>query len=142
MSENVQVKPSLSPWRVFRLDTPWHHFRVNTPLLNGQAAFVLLSLLFIASGATFLPNPNLFSSATLAQLLIFSGLSLCFALSAHVMARFVQTRSLEKTAEYTFRTLLARDNLARALPTVLLVGVFMFTFPAFKSQIPALNPFS
>jgi PAP2 superfamily len=142
MSENVQTKPVQSLWRAVRLDTPWHHFRVNTPLLSGQAAFVLLSLLFIASGAIFLPNPNLFSAATIVQLLIFSGLSLCFALVAHVTAKFAETRSVAATIDYAFKTLLARRNLARALPSVLLVGVFMFTFPTFKSQIPQLNPFS
>lgn len=141
MSENVQLKPALSLSRALRLDTPWHRFRVNTPLLDGQAAFVLLTLLFISFGAMFLPNPNLLTLTSLIQLLMFCGLSMCFALAAHTIAKFAQTRSVEKTIEYTFHVLMKRKNLVRALPTILLVGVFMFTFPSFKSHIPVLNPF-
>ena len=141
MSENVQIKPAQSFARVLRLDTPWHRFRVNTPLLNGQAAFVLLSLLFIAFGAMFLPNPNLLTLTAVIQLLMFCGLSMCFALAAHTIAKFAQTRSVEKTIEHTFHVLMKRDNLVRALSTMLLVGVFMFTFPSFKSHIPVINPF-
>lgn len=142
MSENVQTKPVHSLSRAFRLDTPWHRFRVNTPLLDGQAAFVLLSLLFISFGAMFLPNPNLLTSTTILQLLMFSGLSLFFALVALAISKFGQTKSLAQTIDYTFHALLAPSNLGRAVPTVLLVGVFMFTFPSFKSQIPVLHPFS
>jgi PAP2 superfamily len=142
MSENLRLKPAESIWRNFRLDVPWHHVRLDTPLLDGQAAFVLLSLLFISFGAAFLPNPNLLTATTIIQLLMFSGLSLCFALAAHTIAKFAQTRSIEKTIDYTFHVLMKRKNLIRAVPTVLLVGVFMFTFPSFKSHIPMINPFS
>lgn len=141
MSENVQIKPALSIWRAVRMDTPWHRFRVNTPLLSGQAAFVLLTLLFISFGAMFLPNPSLLTAITIIQLLSFSGLSICFALVAHTIAKFAQTRSASQTIDYIFHVLMKRQNLVRAVPTVLLVGVFMFTFPSFKSNIPAINPF-
>ncbi len=120
----------------------WYEVSLSSSLLDGQVAFVLLMVLFIATGAAFLPNPNLLSLTTIAQLLVFSGLSLCFALVAHVTAKFAKTRSVEATIDHAFQAILAPSNLARALPTVLLVGVFMFTFPSFKSQIPAFNPFS
>ncbi len=142
MSENVTVKYGERFWRSFRLDVPWHRVRVDTPLLDGQAAFVLLSLLFISFGAAFLPNPNLITATTVVQLLMFSGLSLFFALVVHTITKLAETRSIDKTVDYTFQVLLARQNLGRALPTVVLVGVFMFTFPSFKSHIPMLNPFS
>ena len=119
----------------------WHHVRLDSPFLAGQAAFVLLSVLFIAANAVFLPNPNLMSFAVLVQLLLFSGLSLLFALMAHTAVKFAQTRSVATAVDHTVRNVLSADNLARAIPTILLVGVFMFTFPSFKSHIPDFNPY-
>ena len=119
----------------------WHHVRLDSPFLEGQAAFVLLSVLFIAANAVFLPNPNLVSVAVLVQLLLFSGLSLLFALVAHTAVNFARTRSIAGAVDHSVKVLLSTDNLARAIPTILLVGVFMFTFPSFKSHIPDFNPF-
>ena len=119
----------------------WHHVRLDSPFLEGQAAFVLLSVVFISANAVFLPNPNLVSGTSLIKLVFFSGLSLLFALVAHTAVHFARTRSVALSVDHTIQSLLSAQNLARALPTILLVGIFMFTFPSFKSHIPEFNPF-
>ena len=109
---------------------------------EGQAAYVIIAALFIAAITVFLPNPRLLTQPVLMQYLQFNVLALIYAVVAHILARSLAERSLSPGIDHAFKVILSRGNLARALPTLLLISLFTFSFPSFKSHIPDFNPFT
>lgn len=110
--------------------------------MEGQAAYVIIATLFIAAITVFLPNPTLLTQPVLTQYVQFNVLALIYAVVAHILARSLAERSLSLGIDHAFKVILSRGNLARALPTLLLISLFTFSFPSFKSHIPDFNPFT
>jgi hypothetical protein len=109
---------------------------------EGQAAYVCIAALFIGAGTAFLPNPGLLSMPVISKFFLFNILALIYALMAHILKRSAQTRSLSQGIDHAFKVILTLHNLARAVPTIVLIALFTFTFPSFKSHIPDFNPYT
>jgi PAP2 superfamily len=116
--------------------------RLFQAVSNGQRAYLLISLSFIAAGIFVLPEAALLTASSVNKLFMFLALSLTYGLFGHVIAHFAVSRSLDSSIEHGFRCILTRENLLRAVPTVFVIGGCTLTFLGFKSQIPVLNPYS
>ncbi len=133
----------MSDQAVSSLSKPaWSVQRQFKRILEGQRTFVLVALAFVATGSLLLPNPGLLTLPVITQFLLFNLLSLIYAVVAHILAHLAASRSLNLSVDHAFKNVLALENLSRAVPSLLLIGAFMFTFPSFKSHIPELNPYS
>jgi PAP2 superfamily len=110
-------------------------------LTEGQAAYVCIAALFIAAGTLLLPNPGLLTTPVISQFFLFNILALIYAVTAHILAQSAATGSLGKGVDHAFKVILSPDNLARAVPTIMLIALFTFTFASFKSHIPDFNPY-
>jgi hypothetical protein len=108
---------------------------------EGQAAYAIIAALFIASISTLLPNPTFLTQAFVVQCLYINSVALILALVTLLFAQIAAERSFDPAIDHVFKKVLARGNLGRALPTMLLISLFISCFPSFKSHIPNLNPF-
>lgn len=97
---------------------------------------------FVVIGSVFLPNPQILSFPVITQFVITSILPVFYAVVAIVGYRAIRDRSLDGAMDYAFTHVLSRQNLAKAIPTIVVFGLFMMTFPNFKSEIPTLNPYA
>jgi hypothetical protein len=111
-------------------------------LKDGQGAFLAVTCLFIALGWLFLPVMHVLSLEGLVLLARFVTAMLAIALTTHLFVHFKATGSIDKSLAYLRCEVLSLANLMRALPTVLLIKLFLLTFSSFKANIPEINPFS
>lgn len=116
--------------------------RTRIPAFIAEQQFLVGILTgFIVIGSVFLPNPQILTLPVITQFLVTSILPIFYAVVAMIAYRAIQTRSLNGAIDHIFATVLTRANLLRALPTIAVFGMFMMTFPSFKSHIPDLNPY-
>lgn len=111
-------------------------------LKEGQGAFLAITCLFIVLGFIFLPVTHVVSIEGLRAMARFASVMLAMALVAHLLLHFKATRSFDKSVDHVLQNILCAPNLLRALPTVLLIKLFLLTFSSFKTTIPEINPFS
>ena len=120
----------------------WCAWQVFVRICGGQRAFILLSLAFVITGNVLLPNPDLLMLPVVLQFLTFVVLSHIYALMAHIIVALFVKKSLNKAIDHGFRNIFFPANLYRATPTIVLIALFTFTFPSFKSHIPELNAYT
>ena len=122
---------------------PLSHVRLLfQAVCNGQRAYLLTGLTFIAAVSAALPNPVLLTAPAIEQFFAVVALSLIFGFFFHMLAHLAASRSLDSSIEHCLRHILARENLSRAVATLFVIAACIFTFPSFKSQIPAISPYS
>ncbi|MGB8816734.1 MAG: phosphatase PAP2 family protein [Rhizobiaceae bacterium] len=113
------------------------------PAFISEQRFLIATLAtFIAIGTIFLPNPDFLTLPVIAQFIVTCTLPLVYAVVAHAGYRLAITRSLDSALDHTFKSILNRRNLSRAVPTIVFFAAFILTFPSFKSQIPSFNPYA
>ncbi len=111
-------------------------------ILEGQVAFVLVAGIALALGIVFLPMHELIAPPVLWRLLEFTGVTFACALLAHLLTHFARSGNLDSSIDHLRRNVLTAENLARAIPTIVLIKLFVFAFCSFKIAIPDINAFS
>lgn len=107
-----------------------------------QHTLVIFMTIFILIGSLFLPNPQLISFPIIVQFSVACTLPVVYAVVAHAAYRSLTSGTMNKGIDWTFRHILSRQNLSRGIPTVIVFGAFILTFPSFKSNIPVFHPYS
>ena len=110
--------------------------------ISQQHTLVIFMTGFILIGTLFLPNPQLITFPIIIQFAVACTLPVVYAIVAHAVYHAVKSRSMNMGMDWTFRHVLARSNMARGIPTIIVFGAFILTFPSFKSNIPVFHPYS